>query len=72
LSSWIWKRIDVLGDPRRVQRVRDNSEAHIANASTFLGLEYERAAILDLESGVVAEIVGCRSPRVCNPARGTY
>jgi hypothetical protein len=31
--------------------------AHVANASTFLGLEYERAAILDLEGEVVADIM---------------
>jgi hypothetical protein len=39
----------------------DNSVAHIANASILLGLEYERTAILDLGSEVVAQLVDCLS-----------
>lgn len=39
----------------------DNSVAHIAIASILLGLEYERTAIADRESEVIAQLVDCLS-----------
>lgn len=57
LSGRTWKTVDGVGYPRKISKVRDKRVAHMASASTLLGLEYERAAILDYESVVVVVAV---------------